>query len=126
METLTAGELLHRAARRSPDAVALVDASHPARRWTWAELLRHTSATAKRLAASHQPGDIVAICAPSETDWVVLELGCLLAGLVVQPIDPGLDSAEVANALRRTGASTLAVSGDLTSRSSGWRELVNV
>jgi acyl-CoA synthetase (AMP-forming)/AMP-acid ligase II len=39
----------------------------------------------------------------------VLELGCALAGLVVQPIDPDLEPAAVAASLRRTGAIALAV-----------------
>jgi fatty-acyl-CoA synthase len=117
----TAGELLRDEARRHPDGLALIDASDPARRWTWAQLLRQATATARALAGSHQPGDVVAIWAPSDTHWVLLELGCLLAGLVVQPIDPTLEPAHVTDALRRTGASTLVVGPDLAGAAPEWQ-----
>ncbi len=105
---VTVGDLLHRAARRDPGGVALIDAGQPDRRWTWAELEGDAVATARRLAASHPPGAVLAIWAPSEPAWVVLELGAALAGVVVQPLDPTLELPAVVAALRRTGAVTLA------------------
>jgi acyl-CoA synthetase (AMP-forming)/AMP-acid ligase II len=108
----TIGELLRRAARRDPTGTALVDARDPTRRWAWADLHRTAQATARCLAATRKPGDVVAIWARSEPAWVVLELGCALAGLVVQPIDPGLDPVAVAASLQRTGAVTLVAGPD--------------
>ncbi len=108
----TIGALLRRAARRDPDRLALVDARRPDRRWTWAELHDAALAAARRLARSHVPGEIVAIWAPSDPAWVVLELAAALAGLAVQPLDPALDPNAAAAALRRTGAATLAVAGN--------------
>ena len=84
----TVGDLLDRTANRYPGRVALIDAWDPAQRWTWAELHGAAVAGARGLAASHAPGQVVAIWAPSEPAWVVLELACALAGLIVQPIDP--------------------------------------
>jgi acyl-CoA synthetase (AMP-forming)/AMP-acid ligase II len=108
----TIGEQLHRAARRHPAGTALVDARDPTRHWAWADLHRAADATARRLAATHEPGDVVAIWARSEPAWVVLELGGALAGLVVQPIDPGLDPTAVAASLQRVGAVTLVAGSD--------------
>jgi fatty-acyl-CoA synthase len=108
----TIGDLLRRTASCYPDRVALVDAGDPSRRWTWAELHGAALAGAHRLAATHAPGDTVAIWAPSEPAWVVLELACALAGLIVQPIDPTQEAEAVVDALRRTGAVSLAVAGD--------------
>jgi fatty-acyl-CoA synthase len=108
----TIGDLLRRTASRRPDRVALVDAAEPSRRWTWAELFGAAAAGAHRLAATHVPGSTVAIWAPSDPAWVVLELSCALAGLLVQPIDPAQEPEAVVAALGRTGAVTLAVAGD--------------
>jgi acyl-CoA synthetase (AMP-forming)/AMP-acid ligase II len=109
LPAMTIGELLHRTAARYPERAALIDAADPSRRWTWAELHGEAVAGAHRLAATHRPGTTVAICAPSEPAWVVLELSCALAGLMVQPIDPAQEADLVAAALRKTAAATLAV-----------------
>jgi acyl-CoA synthetase (AMP-forming)/AMP-acid ligase II len=114
IDDVTIGELLRRAAERDPSGTALIDARDPARRWAWADLHRAAHATARRLTARHEPGAVVAIWARSDPAWVVLELGCALAGLVVQPIDPDLEPAAVAASLRRTGANALAVDAGRT------------
>ncbi len=105
----TVGDLLRAAARRDPSGTALIDARDLSRRWTWAGLERAAADAARHLAAAHEPGTVVAIWAPSEPAWVVLELACALAGLVVQPIDPALEPDAVTAALRRTGARMLAI-----------------
>jgi fatty-acyl-CoA synthase len=108
----TIGDLLHRTASSYPERVALIDAADPSRRWTWRELHDAACVGAHRLASTYTPGHTVAIWAPSEPAWVVLELAGALAGLRVQPIDPAQETEAVTAALQRTGAAMLAVSGD--------------
>jgi fatty-acyl-CoA synthase len=108
----TAGDLLRATARRHGGRTALIDATAPTRRWTWAELEAEVEATARLLAGAHRPGAAVAIRAQSEPAWVVLELACLVAGLTVQPVDPALDADAVVDAIRRTGAAALATGHD--------------
>jgi fatty-acyl-CoA synthase len=105
----TIGAMLLATAERAPDALALVDATDASRRWTWAELTAEATDTARRIAAQCNPGDVCAIWARSNPSWVILELACALAGVVVQPIDPDLDLAAGEAALRRTGARALFV-----------------
>src|SRR5262245_40638030 len=107
----TIGDLLRAVSQRSPNACALVDALDGRRRWTWAQLEYEATDRAQHLASTRRPGDVIAIWAPSEPAWVVLELACALAGVVVQPIDPALDVDGVRAALERSNAAIVAVNG---------------
>ncbi|MBE0500968.1 MAG: AMP-binding protein, partial [Desulfuromonadales bacterium] len=51
-----------------------------------------------------QPGDRVAIVAPSSTLWVTAYLGILCGGGVVVPVDKELKSAELRHILNDCGA----------------------
>jgi acyl-CoA synthetase (AMP-forming)/AMP-acid ligase II len=105
----TIGDLLDATVQRVPDGLALVDARDGTRRWTWAELQQEVADGARRIAATRRVGDVLAIWAPSEPAWVLLELACARAGVIVQPIDPALDVDGVGAALRRTGAKAVVV-----------------
>ncbi len=117
----TIGDLLQAAVWRKPAGLALIDARDGTRTWTWAQLRTAAEAAARKLAGDHRPGDVIAICAASEPDWIVFELACALAGIVVQPIDPAGEAAAVAAALRRTGATTLVVDAARAERVAGIR-----
>jgi fatty-acyl-CoA synthase len=114
LQESTTATLLRSTADQYPSGLALIDAQDPAQRWSWAALLAAATDEAHRLAGAERPGSVQAIWAASEPAWVVLELACHLAGLVVQPIDPALEPAAVAAALRRTGARRLAVAASIT------------
>src|SRR3954449_4493721 len=107
----TLGDLLLAAARRDPEGTALIAVDGTAR-WSWGDLARDASALARRLRVENRPGTVVAVWAASEPAWVVLELACALAGLVLQPIDPDASDAVVTQALERSGARWLAVGAD--------------
>src|SRR5438105_2696977 len=83
---VTLGDLLRQAAATVPDRVALVDAveDRSARRsWTYAEFLADAERAARALLASFSPGDRIAIWAPNSADWIVLQQGISLAGMVM-------------------------------------------
>lgn len=86
-------DLLRRAARRTPDRTALVDAST---RLTWTELdHRVTSASLALLATGLREGDRVALQLGTGADFVLLYLGALRAGLVAVPVNPSYTAPEV-------------------------------
>lgn len=110
--TLTVGRLLARVAAQVPDRVALVDGTpDPARRrrWTYAEL---ATAAAHALLEEFRPGEVVLVLVPNSADWVVLQLGAGLAGLVLAPANPAYREREIEHVLRRSEAAGVIVAPD--------------
>ena len=112
---ITAGELLRRAAEEAPDKLALVEVAPPGphlidgvmspdRAWTYAELLAEAEATAQWLLARFRPGEHVAVWAPNLPEWVILQYGAALAGLVLVTANPALRPAELEYLLRQSKA----------------------
>ena len=95
---LTAGDALRDAARAAPNRTALVEvvpkgmaslvgADATDRRWTYAELLAEAEDCARWLLESYAPGERICIWAPNVPEWVIVQYGAALAGLVlVTPI----------------------------------------
>jgi fatty-acyl-CoA synthase len=107
VEETTVGGVLRAAASASPDQVAMV-AGLPdlqvRRRWTYAELLYEAERAGRALAARFSPGERVAVWAPNLPEWVVLEYGAALAGLVLVTVNPAFRAAELAYVLNQSGA----------------------
>jgi acyl-CoA synthetase (AMP-forming)/AMP-acid ligase II len=114
---LTAGEVLRRAAAREPDRVALAEAAPPGgsltgadrtdRRWTYADLLADAERAAAWLGERFSPGEHVAVWAPNVPEWVVLQYGAALAGLVLVTANPALREAELEYLLGQSRAVAL-------------------
>ncbi|GLZ15793.1 AMP-binding protein [Actinomadura sp. NBRC 104425] len=107
---VTIGDLLRNAATTVPDRLALVDAVEDpsARRtWTYAELLADAERAARALLARFSPGDRVAIWAPNSADWIILQQGISLAGLIIVALNPAYRSFEMEYALKQSGAAGL-------------------
>jgi fatty-acyl-CoA synthase len=99
--------LLREAAAARPDHLALVDAAaDPAarRHWTYRELLQETEAVARALLRRFRPGDRVAIWAPNGAEWVVLQQGIAMAGMVVVAINPAYRAGELEFVLAQSGS----------------------
>jgi fatty-acyl-CoA synthase len=117
---LTAGSLLRAAAAEVPDTVALVEISAPdgpplvagaatgTRTWTYAALLDEAETTADWLAERFAPGERVCVWAPNVAEWVVLQYGAALAGLVLVTANPALRAPELRYVLEQSGAVGLA------------------
>jgi fatty-acyl-CoA synthase len=103
----TVGGVLRTAAKAGPDMLAMV-AGVPdpggRRRWTYAELLTEAEQAARALTARFAPGERVAVWAPNLPEWVILEYGAALAGLVLVTVNPALRPAELAYVLNQSGA----------------------
>jgi fatty-acyl-CoA synthase len=107
---MTVGDLLRAAVAEAPERTALVAGGpDPAtrRRWTYAELLAEAEQVARALLARFAPGERVAVWAPNIPEWVILELGAGLAGLVLVTVNPAYRPAELAYVLRQSGAAGL-------------------
>ncbi|MDB5911028.1 MAG: AMP-dependent synthetase [Massilia sp.] len=104
---VTLGGLLREAAAAVPDRVALVDAvAEPSARrsWTYAEFLADAERAARSLLDRFLPGERIAIWAPNSADWVILQQGIGLAGMVMVAINPAYRSFELEYVLKQSGA----------------------
>ncbi|MBI2801765.1 MAG: AMP-binding protein [Gammaproteobacteria bacterium] len=103
----TCGGVLRAAAEAHPNRIALVEGhADPAqrRRWTYAALLAESERTARALLARFAPGEHVAVWAGNCPEWVILQFGLALAGLVMVTVNPGYRAAELAYVLRQSRA----------------------
>lgn len=90
-----------------PGRVALVEGIadiHQRRRWTYAELLQTAEALAGAMLSEFAPGDRVAIVAPNCAEWILLQHGMSLAGIVLVSINPAYGEQELDVILSRCGA----------------------
>ena len=111
----TVGGVLREAAAGAPDTVAVVawgEGGIPRgarddkniRRWTYAELLRDAEHTAQALMARFKPGERIAVWANNIPEWLLLEFGAALAGLVLVTVNPGYRPRELAYVLKQSRA----------------------
>ncbi len=78
-----------------PDAAAR-------RQWTYAELYAQSLRTARALSQRFKPGERVAVWAPNLPEWVMMEFGCALAGVVLVTVNPAFRAHEVEYVLRQS------------------------
>jgi long-chain acyl-CoA synthetase len=103
-------ELVRAAARRRPEAPAVVDGD---RRLSWAELDAAVDRAAAGYAAHElAPGDRVAIQLPNGLDWLRAALGALRAGLVVVPVNTAYTDPELEYVLSDSGARLLVTAAE--------------
>jgi fatty-acyl-CoA synthase len=107
---VTVCDTLRHAAATVPDRLALVDCvADPAarRQWTWSEFLADAERAARALLARFAPGDRIAVWAPNSADWVVLQQGVAMAGMVLVALNPAYRAREMEYVLRQSGAAAL-------------------
>jgi fatty-acyl-CoA synthase len=109
---ITLGELLERAARSAPDRVALI-AGVPdptlRRQWTYLEFYHEAQRTARALLAHFRPGERIAVWAYNLPEWVMLEFGAGLAGMVLVTVNPGFQAKELEYVLKQSRSAGLFV-----------------
>lgn len=100
---LSLGDLLRCVASEVPDRIALVDgAGEPGtrRRWSYRSLMTTATTVASALASHFLPGERIAIWIPNCIEWVFLQYGAAMAGLIIVPINPALLADELRNVLQ--------------------------
>ncbi|TDC41297.1 long-chain fatty acid--CoA ligase [Actinomadura sp. KC345] len=107
---LSVGDLLRQAAAEVPDRTALISIA-PDRgpsTWSYAELLRDAGHAAAWLLERFEPGDHIAVWAPNIPEWIVLQYGTALAGMVLVTTNPALREQELEYALRQSRSVAVA------------------
>lgn len=106
---VTVGELLMDAAADTPADPALISVGpgRDDRTWSFAELADDAAHAAAWLLERHEPGEHVAVWAPNVPEWVVLQYGAALAGLVLITANPALREDELVYALDNAEAAGL-------------------
>jgi fatty-acyl-CoA synthase len=109
---LTFGDLLRSAAEQAPDRLALVaGVIDPAmrRKWTYAELYGEAQRTARALLSRFKPGERIAVWAQNIPEWVMLEFGAGLAGMVLVTVNPGFRANELEYVLKQSRSAGIFV-----------------
>ena len=109
---ITLGDLLTEAVAAAPDRPALIEGIADAsarRQWTYAEFELEVQRVARALAVRFDPGDRVAVWAPNIPEWVMLEFGCALAGVVLVTVNPAFRASELRYVLTQSRSSALFV-----------------
>jgi fatty-acyl-CoA synthase len=104
---ITIGELLRHTAAEVPDRLVLVEGApdqDSRRTWTYAQLLESAEQIARALLARFEPGDRLAVWAPNCPEWMLLQQGASLAGLIVVTVNPAYKASELGYVLRQSGA----------------------
>ena len=102
---LTLGQLLEQAARSAPDRLALIaGVADPAlrRQWTYSELYAEAQRTARALLQHFKPGERIAVWAQNLPEWIMLEFGAGLAGVVLVTVNPGFRGRELEYVLKQS------------------------
>jgi fatty-acyl-CoA synthase len=103
-------QLLRDAAAAVPDRLALIDAvPDPAlrRTWTYAEFLAVAERVARALQTRCRRGDRVAVYAPNCAEWLIIQHGVSLAGMVLVPVNPAYRHAELEYVLSQSRAAVV-------------------
>lgn len=112
-------DLLRGTARRHSERPALIDGD---RRVSWAELDAAVDAAAEGYAAAGLvPGYRVVLLMANSVEFVTSYLGCLRAGMVAVPLNPGLTAGEVTRVIEDSGARLVVTDGDLAAKVNGVR-----
>lgn len=99
--------MLRAAAADVAERIALVDADpelETPRSWTYAGLLDTAQRVAQALLGKFTPGERVAIWAPNRPEWVLLQHGLSMAGLIMVTVNPAYRRDELAYVLRQSRA----------------------
>lgn len=106
----TVGDALRAAAAEAAGHIAIVEGTPgpgPRRKLTYAELLAAAEQVARALLARFRPGEHVAVWSANSLEWILLEFGAGLAGLVLVTVNPAYEAAELGYVLRQSRSAGL-------------------
>ena len=107
---VTVCDLIRHAAATAGDRVALVDClpdPRARRSWTYAEFLADIERAARALLARFSPGDRISVWAPSSAEWIILQQGITMAGMILVAVNPACRGQELGYVLEQSGAAAL-------------------
>src|SRR3979490_3387481 len=109
---MTFGDLLRKAAEAAPDRLALIEGIPDPklrRPWAYAHFYREARRTARALLGRFKPGERVAVWAQNVPEWVMLEFGAGMAGMVLVTVNPGFRANELEYVLKQSRAAGVFV-----------------
>jgi fatty-acyl-CoA synthase len=101
------GSLLAEQATRNGTQTALQEVCQDGslgRAWTYAELHNDARRLASWLGERYAVGEKVVVWSPNSPEWVLMEYGCALAGLVLVTANPAFQVRELRYVLEQSGA----------------------
>jgi fatty-acyl-CoA synthase len=98
LRELSVGDALREAAAAAPERPAVLDPASE-RRVSYGELLAQSERVARALLTRFSPGEHVAACMPNVLEFLLLQFGAALAGMVLIPVPPALRSRDLAHIL---------------------------
>jgi len=107
---LTIGAMLRASSAATPQRHALIELAYngsPLRRWTYAELLSDAERLARALASRHAEGARIAVYANNLPEWVLLELACGMAGIILVTVNPAYQKRELKFVLEQSRAEAI-------------------
>lgn len=116
IERSIGGVLATRASADADRVAVLWEHGAELRRLTWSELHAVAACGARWLLERTRPGARVAVWAPNQPAWVILEYANALAGTVLVPLNPALVDAECAYLLESSAATLLFTVPDSAGR----------
>ncbi len=122
----TVGGLLRDAAAVAPHRDALVWCTAErgvVARWSYASWLAEAEAVADALLERFSPGERIALWAPNRPEWLFVQFGAALAGMVLVTMNPAYRAFEARNVLRRARPAGIVVAGE--SRGNPLRAMVD-
>lgn len=102
---VTIGAMLRASAAAAPNHMALKELGYDGatgRCWTYAELLHDAERLARALAERHEEGARVAVYANNSPEWLLLELACGLAGVILVTVNPAYQKRELKYVLEQS------------------------
>lgn len=106
-EKITIGDMLRRKAAAIPDAPAVKELTPDGeigRIWTYSALLTDAEKLARALANRHPTGARLAVYAGNSPEWLLLELGSAMAGMVLVTVNPSYQKRELKYVLEQSRA----------------------
>jgi fatty-acyl-CoA synthase len=103
LRELSVGDALREAARKDPDQLALVHRPSGTR-LTYSELLHRSERVGRALLTTFRPGEHIAVCTPNVAEFLLLQFGAALAGMVIVPVPPALRSRDLGHVLSASHA----------------------
>lgn len=107
---MTIGDMLRQSTAAAPDLMALKELGYDGeigRTWTYTELLADSERLARALASRHEEGARIAVYSNNVPEWILLELACGLAGIILVTVNPAYQKRELKYVLEQSRAEAI-------------------
>jgi fatty-acyl-CoA synthase len=100
----TVGDLLRAAVAQAPERVAIKQPGKAGTSCSYQQLEQDSHRVARALLRYYQPGDRLAVWATNKPEWVLLQMGAALAGIVLVTLNPANREEELKYLLSQSQA----------------------